>query len=133
MRSILALTSLICLTKIAYAECPADVIVIGAGVAGLSAAKELIDNGCTVTILEASDRIGGRVKTVPLGTGGNVIDLGASWIHGIGPGFDDDEDKENPIYTITKENSITTVKTWLNEDEAKREQFWYNGTKVNPA
>ena len=37
------------------------VIVVGAGLAGLSAAGALLDGGCAVTVLEARDRIGGRM------------------------------------------------------------------------
>ncbi|MDN4474364.1 NAD(P)/FAD-dependent oxidoreductase [Demequina sp. SYSU T00192] len=58
-----------------------DTIVIGAGVAGLTAARLLADAGRRVAVLEARDRIGGRVWTDRrdgLGT-----DLGASWIHGV--------------------------------------------------
>lgn len=58
-----------------------DVIVVGAGVAGLTAARLLQDAGLRVIVLEARDRIGGRVHT--LREGGRVTDLGASWIHGI--------------------------------------------------
>lgn len=56
------------------------VIVIGAGMAGLTAARVLHDAGVDVTVLEARDRIGGRAYT-PL-VGGAPVDLGASWIHG---------------------------------------------------
>ena len=41
----------------------ADVIVIGAGLAGLQAARRLQENGLTVTVLEGSDAVGGRVRT----------------------------------------------------------------------
>ena len=58
-----------------------DTIVIGAGVAGLSAARLLATHGRNVVVLEARDRIGGRVHTDR--TDGHVTDLGASWIHGI--------------------------------------------------
>lgn len=58
-----------------------DTIVIGAGVAGLTAARLLQQAGHRVVVLEARDRIGGRVWTDR--TGGFVTDLGASWIHGI--------------------------------------------------
>jgi monoamine oxidase len=60
----------------------ADVIVIGAGLAGLAAARELTRQGLSVTVLEASDRVGGRVRDLTL-PGGQVIELGAQW---VGPG-----------------------------------------------
>ena len=68
------------------AECPEHVIIVGAGTAGLAAAKKLTENSCTVTILEANSRLGGRIKTVPIGGNGDVTDLGASFLHGTGPG-----------------------------------------------
>ena len=56
------------------------IIVIGAGIAGIAAARGLQDNGASVIIIEARDRIGGRIHTRDLA--GVDIDLGASWIHG---------------------------------------------------
>jgi monoamine oxidase len=58
-----------------------DTIVVGAGVAGLTAARLLARAGRRVVVLEARDRIGGRVWTER--DHGLVTDLGASWIHGI--------------------------------------------------
>lgn len=58
-----------------------DTIVIGAGVAGLTAARLLTKSGRRVVVLEARDRVGGRVWTDR--SDGLVTDLGASWIHGI--------------------------------------------------
>ena len=58
------------------------VVVVGAGVAGLSAAAHLRAAGVDVTVLEAGPRIGGRARTVrPAVLGGAVLDLGASWLH----------------------------------------------------
>lgn len=57
-----------------------DTIVVGAGVAGLTAAALLRDAGRSVVVLEARDRVGGRVTTDR--TQG-ATDLGASWIHGV--------------------------------------------------
>jgi monoamine oxidase len=57
-----------------------DTIVIGAGVAGLTAARLLTDAGRRVAVLEARDRVGGRVHTDRSDV---ATDLGASWIHGI--------------------------------------------------
>lgn len=56
-----------------------DVVVVGAGSAGIGAARRLIAAGLTVTVLEARCRIGGRAVTVPLK--GHPIDLGAHWLH----------------------------------------------------
>jgi monoamine oxidase len=56
-------------------------LVIGAGIAGLAAARTLRDAGQRVTLLEARDRIGGRVWTDH--SLGLPLDMGASWIHGI--------------------------------------------------
>jgi len=58
-----------------------DTIVVGAGVAGLTAAHLLADAGRDVVVLEARDRVGGRIVTDR--RYGLATDLGASWIHGI--------------------------------------------------
>ncbi|MFK4762102.1 flavin monoamine oxidase family protein [Microbacterium sp. ZW T5_45] len=58
-----------------------DTIIVGAGVSGLVAARLLKDAGQSVVVLEARDRIGGRVVTDR--SDGRTTDLGASWIHGI--------------------------------------------------
>jgi monoamine oxidase len=56
------------------------VIVVGAGVSGLTCASELQRAGVEVTVLEARDRIGGRVWTGEVADAS--IDLGGAWIHG---------------------------------------------------
>jgi monoamine oxidase len=65
-------------SSIGPAEDP-DVIVVGAGSAGIAAARSLIAHGLTVTILEARDRIGGRALTRRFR--GHPVDLGAHWLH----------------------------------------------------
>ena len=57
-----------------------EVVVVGAGIAGLTAAYELSAAGKDVLVLEARDRIGGRTHTIDLA--GAIVDLGASWLHG---------------------------------------------------
>ncbi|OZD10352.1 amine oxidase [Rhodococcus sp. 06-235-1A] len=58
-----------------------DTIVVGAGISGATTARILHDAGRRVVVLEARDRVGGRVWTVR--AGGSTLDVGASWIHGI--------------------------------------------------
>ncbi|GMU53162.1 MAG: putative flavin-containing monoamine oxidase AofH [Candidatus Xenobia bacterium] len=68
-----------------------DVLVIGAGMAGLAAAHELTAGGRSVTVLEARDRIGGRVYTDPTG-----FEHGAYWLH-------QDPDNPNPLVQIARD------------------------------
>ena len=63
------------------AATPERVLVIGAGMAGLVAARLLHDSGFKVTVLEARERIGGRVWTDD--RIGAPVDLGGSWVHGV--------------------------------------------------
>ena len=59
----------------------ADVIVIGAGLAGLAAARDLADAGRRVFVLEARDRVGGRVWTGTLARTSGHVEWGATWVH----------------------------------------------------
>src|SRR5271156_2749324 len=59
-----------------------DVVIIGAGVAGLAAARALAEAGRSVLLLEARDRIGGRVWTRHEVDTSAPIELGAEFIHG---------------------------------------------------
>ena len=77
-----------------------DVIVIGAGMAGIAAAKYLRAKRVQVKVLEARDRIGGRIWTDR--SLGAPLDMGASWIHGI---------KGNPISTLAKKFKVQTSVT----------------------
>ena len=60
-----------------------DILILGAGVAGLAAARDLVSAGATVTILEARDRLGGRIFTHE--TSMFPVDLGAEFVHGRAP------------------------------------------------
>lgn len=57
----------------------ADVVVIGAGLAGLAAARHLQRHGRSVVVLEATDRVGGRVRDAAL-PGRGAVELGAQWV-----------------------------------------------------
>ncbi|XP_072318366.1 spermine oxidase isoform X1 [Eucyclogobius newberryi] len=72
------------------------IVVIGAGLAGLSATKVLLEHGFTdVTLLEAADHVGGRVLSVP--NGQSTLELGATWIHGA---------NGNPVYHLAEDNGL---------------------------
>jgi monoamine oxidase len=55
------------------------VVVIGAGIAGLTVANALTHGGVECVVVEARDRIGGRLHTVNLA--GSPVDMGGSWMH----------------------------------------------------
>jgi monoamine oxidase len=63
----------------------ADVVVVGAGFAGLAAARDLSADGLSVRVLEARDRVGGRTWTRPLPGTGLSVEVGGSWFT---PGHD---------------------------------------------
>src|SRR5437588_9650711 len=56
-----------------------DVVVIGAGAAGVAAARRLADARVRVVLLEARDRVGGRAWTFHAGE--HALDLGCGWLH----------------------------------------------------
>ncbi len=112
--------------KVYSQTCSQSFIVIGAGVAGLGAARELQSKGCTVTVLEARNRTGGRINSVSLGS--YQVDMGASWIHGIGPGagsLSEYNGKMNPIYELTQEFNIGTTATWTDVENVEEKYYWW--------
>jgi len=66
---------------------PELVVVVGAGVAGLSCAQALIAGGRTAVVLERARGVGGRCATRRLGLEGQPVDFGVSFLHGRDPGF----------------------------------------------
>lgn len=78
-----------------------QILVVGAGMAGLSAARTLHDKGYAVTLLEARERIGGRVWTSRAWADA-PLDMGASWIHGI---------RGNPITALADTIGVETIVT----------------------
>ena len=96
----------------------ANVIVIGAGIAGLTAAAKIQSTGKRVIVLEAQSAIGGRIVTdrtlsIPL-------DLGASWIHGI---------NKNPIATLATTLKLNKVATDYNSIK----RYDYDGRPITDA
>ncbi|WP_309667458.1 FAD-dependent oxidoreductase [Tabrizicola sp.] len=77
------------------------VIVLGAGMAGLGAARALADGGARVTVIEARGRIGGRTHTSRLWPD-LAVDMGASWIHGT---------KGNPVTALARTLGLTLTPT----------------------
>jgi monoamine oxidase len=100
-----------------------DVVVIGAGLAGMGAATALRDKGRSCIVLEASGRVGGRAWTTqPTSLGGVWFDMGAVWFH---------DAEHNPLVPIAhaagdrllRSDEIRTERTYvgdrlMNDDEA---------------
>ena len=76
------------------------VLVIGAGISGLAAASSLKNKGFNVVVLEAQNKVGGRLRSDR--SLGIAFDEGASWIHGI---------DGNPITTLAQESGMQTFHT----------------------
>lgn len=61
----------------------ADVVIIGAGLAGLTAARDVIKSCLSCIVLEARDRVGGKTWSQQLSDGRGTVDLGAAWINDV--------------------------------------------------
>ncbi|MDE2227951.1 MAG: FAD-dependent oxidoreductase [Alphaproteobacteria bacterium] len=97
-----------------------DVVVVGAGAAGIAAAKHLVSARLAVKVIEARERLGGRAHTVPSGLGFG-IDLGCEWLHSA---------DINPWTRIARDLGFTVDETlpdwgrrvaWFEGDAAQRE------------
>src|SRR5262245_13754123 len=80
----------------------ADVVVVGAGISGLTAARRLIQAGRSVLVLEASERVGGRTVNLDVGAG-VITEGGGEW---VGPGQD-------RILALIDELGLSTFKTYV--------------------
>lgn len=90
-----------------------DVAVVGGGLSGLAAAKDLTAAGASVVVLEARERAGGRVHNISTPRLGATLDAGAEF---IGP-------TQNHIAALAREYRVPTLRTYNSGDSI----FWYSG------
>lgn len=103
----------------------ADVLIIGAGVAGLAAASKLSQGGLRVLVLEARDRIGGRVLTIHPTGFETAVELGAEFVHG----------RPAETFELIKSSDIRAIKIegqpfCSNEQAIGKCDFWERIEKV---
>jgi monoamine oxidase len=94
---------------------PVDVVVVGAGLAGLTSARDLLAGGKTVMVLEARDRVGGKVHNAKLKNGG-VTEVGAEF---VGP-------TQDKVLQMISDLGLKTFKTY-NEGNSI---LWRNNTRL---
>lgn len=103
-----------------------DVAVVGAGLAGLTAARAIAAAGASAVVLEARDRVGGRVLNEAIGND-KVVEMGGQW---IGP-------TQDRMYALAEELGINTFPTYFTGDtiavlEGKRYRFTGEMPRLNP-
>ena len=94
----------------------ADVVVVGAGLSGLMAARKVAASGRSVVVLEARNRVGGRTLNHPLGAG-KVVEVGGQW---IGP-------TQDHLAALARELGVATYKTYNNGN-----YLFYEAGKLTP-
>ena len=82
-----------------------DVAIVGAGFAGLAACQELTESGLEAVVLEARDRVGGRVLNHDIGDG-KVVEVGGQW---VGP-------TQHALLGLAAELGVETYPTYLEGD-----------------
>ena len=100
-----------------------DVVVIGCGIAGIAAARELLSSGLSVVVLEARDRlpslcfvcvdcirVGGRIHSHKFGPEHFRVNVGANFIHGCDP------DGENALFNLAEDMEIPLLPAGLDKE-----------------
>jgi monoamine oxidase len=100
-----------------------DVVIIGAGAAGLSAAKELIKQGISFIVVEASHRIGGRAYSEEIAPG-VWFDLGCAYLD-CGPEFTNHIDESNPFIAFAQNQGAVI------EEYQYHSHYIYNGRPLD--
>jgi monoamine oxidase len=93
----------------------ADVLVVGAGLAGLSAARDLVAAGRSVLVLEARDRVGGRTLNTDIGDG-KIVEMGGQW---VGP-------TQDRLLALAAELEVATFPTYDTGDKV----LHFNGKRA---
>ncbi|KAG8989345.1 hypothetical protein FRB90_002289 [Tulasnella sp. 427] len=96
-----------------------DAIVVGGGISGLAAAQGLVKKGHSVLLLEARERLGGRIHTWRSEDGKAFVDLGASFVHGV---------QGNPLVDIADKLGLRLSNATGPTGRAKE----YDGTPIDP-
>ena len=97
-----------------------DVVIIGAGISGISAAKTLQKSNLTVVVLEASHRVGGRAYTEQLAPK-NWFDLGCSYLH---------NGKKNPFLSIAKSLNVPINTTNGDLFSSNKTKYYSDGSEI---
>jgi monoamine oxidase len=92
----------------------ADVLVVGAGLAGLAAARDLTAAGRSVLVLEARDRVGGRIVSQDIGDG-KIVEMGGQW---AGP-------TQDRLYALAADLGVATFPTY----DTGRKVLHFNGKR----
>jgi len=92
----------------------ADVLIVGAGLAGLTAAREMVRAGRSVLVLEARDRVGGRIVSQPIGDG-KVVEMGGQY---AGP-------TQDRILALADDLGVATFPTY----DTGRKVLHFNGKR----
>ncbi|MEJ7893330.1 MAG: FAD-dependent oxidoreductase [Solirubrobacteraceae bacterium] len=99
----------------------ADVVVVGAGFAGLAAASAVRAAGKSVIVLEARRRVGGRILNQPIG-GGEVIEIGGQWVGTT----------QDKLLALAENLGVSTYKTYNTGDTRGFAPYGRASRRPNP-